>query len=71
MHTEDELVQCPYYKEDGHQKIRCEGIESGTALNLTFSTHAQHREYKRRFCRKGWAACMIAKMLNRKWGYDI
>ena len=70
MHTEDEHVRCPYYKEDGHQKIRCEGVEGGTALNLTFATAPQHRDYKRRFCRRCWGDCTIAKMLNEKYEYE-
>lgn len=70
MHKEDEFVQCPYYKNDEHQIIRCEGVEDGTALHLAFSTRPQLKEYKKEFCRRCWGKCMIAKMLNRKWGYE-
>lgn len=70
MHKEDEHVQCPYYKNDEPQIIRCEGVEDGTALHLAFSTRTQLKAYKREYCRCDWGKCMIAKMLNRKWGVD-
>ena len=70
MHKEDEHVQCPYYKNDERQIIRCEGVENGTALHLAFSTRTQHKEYKKQFCRSCWGKCMIARMLNAKWGCD-
>ena len=70
MHKEDEFVQCPYYKNDEHQIIRCEGVEDGTALHLAFSTRTQLKEYKKGFCRRCWGKCMIARMLNQKWGYE-
>lgn len=70
MHKEDEHVQCPYYKNDEPQIIRCEGVENGTALHLAFSTRTQHKEYKKQFCRSCWGKCMIARMLNAKWGCD-
>ena len=70
MHKEDEHVQCPYYKNDEPQIIRCEGVEDGTALHLAFSTSTQHKEYKKCFCRSGWGKCMVARMLNQKWGVE-
>jgi hypothetical protein len=70
MHKEDEHVQCPYYKNDEPQIIRCEGVENGTALHLAFSTRTQHKEYKKQFCRSCWGKCMIARILNAKWGCD-
>lgn len=70
MHKEDEFVQCPFYKNDEHQIIRCEGVEDGTALHLAFATRPMLKEYKKLYCRSCWGRCMIARMLNRKWGCD-
>ena len=70
MHKEDEHVQCPYYKNDEPQIIRCEGVEDGTALHLAFSTKTQLKAYKKDFCRSCWCRCMIARMLNQKWGAE-
>lgn len=70
MHNEDEHVQCPFYKSDEPQIIRCEGVEDCTALHLAFSTRTQLKEYKKKCCRTDWGKCMIAQMLNRKWGCE-
>lgn len=67
MHNEDEFVQCPFYKNDERQIIRCEGVENGTALHLAFSTRPQLKEYKKTFCRRSWEGCLIAMMLNQKY----
>lgn len=68
MHKEDERVKCPYYKNDEAQIVRCEGVKDGTALHLAFSTKTELKEYKRCFCRSEWCKCLIAIMLNAKWG---
>lgn len=70
MHKEDEHVQCPFYKNDEPQIIRCEGVEDGTALHLAFANRTQHKEYKKLYCRRDWCSCKIATMLNRKWECD-
>lgn len=66
----DTLVECPYYKYQDRQLIHCEGVEDGTAIHLAFSTPQQLKDYRQRRCRSCWKACLIAEMLNRKWGYD-
>ena len=70
MHKEDEHVKCPYYKQDDQQKIRCEGVEPGSAIHLAFGQRDRLKGYKSRFCRSCWGDCLIAKMLNQKWGYE-
>lgn len=69
-HRMDVLVQCPYYKFEEKQKIFCEGVQEGTAIHLTFDTHANLRNYKKAFCKGCWKKCQIADSHNRKWGYD-
>lgn len=68
--NEDAYIECPYYKDEERQKIRCEGVEKGTALHLAFSSPQQLKDYRQRHCRSCWKDCLIAGMLNRKWGYD-
>lgn len=71
MKKEDTYVQCPYYKKDGAQSVHCEGVEDGCGLHLGFATKKQLGNYKKAFCRDKWTGCMIAKMLNLKYEYDI
>lgn len=66
----DAVVKCPYYKFEERQKIFCEGVQKGTALHLAFDTPANLKDYKKRFCKGCYNQCLIAGMLNRKWGYD-
>lgn len=70
--SEDHLVQCPYYKANTGQVIRCEGLEDGMSTCLTFASHGKMVGYKSRFCRRldCWANCPVAQTLNKKWGYE-
>lgn len=70
MHEEDEHVLCPYYKRDTQQSIHCEGVQPGSGLRLGFKSQKKLKLYKQRLCRREWAQCMIAKMLNRKYDYE-
>ena len=69
--NEDHLVQCPYYKTNTDQVIKCGKLnEDGIALRMEFATHTQLVDYKSRFCRRiCYSKCPFAKMLNQKWGY--
>ncbi len=67
---EDELVMCPYYREDGQQSIHCEGVEDGCKLHLGFANRGGFARYKRTLCRKNWDQCMVARMLNLKYDYE-
>lgn len=69
-YKEDALVQCPYYRDEDRQLLRCEGVEDGCGLHLGFSGRYHLRNYKDRYCRDRWTACLIAKMLNRKYDYE-
>lgn len=71
MKKEDTYVQCPYYKKDGAQSVHCEGVEDGCGLHLGFATKTQLENYKKVFCRDQWTTCMIAKMLNLKYEYEV
>ena len=69
-HRADVLVKCPYYKFEEKQKIFCEGVQDGTAIHLAFDTTPNLKQYKKHFCKGCYNQCLLAKMLNRKWGYD-
>lgn len=69
-HRADVLVKCPYYKFEEKQKIFCEGVQAGTAIHLAFDTNPNLKDYKNHFCKGCWGQCLLAGMLNRKWGYD-
>lgn len=69
-HRADVLVKCPYYKFEEKQKIFCEGVQEGTAIHLAFDTTPNLKQYKKHFCKGCYNQCLLAKMLNGKWGYD-
>lgn len=69
-HRSDVLVRCPYYKFEEKQMIYCEGVQEGTAIHLAFDTPPNLKEYKNHFCKGCYNKCLIAGLLNRKWGYD-
>lgn len=70
-HRADVLVKCPYYKYEEKQKIFCEGVQAGTAIHLAFDTNPNLKEYKSVFCKGCWSKCLLAKMLNGKYDYDV
>ena len=69
-HRQDVLVKCPYYKGEEKQMLFCEGVQEGSAIHLAFDTPSSLKEYKNSFCKRRYNKCLIADLLNRKWGYD-
>lgn len=69
MYTEDALAQCPYYREDGGQTVRCEGLCARSSLRLSFGNRYELRTHKEKYCHQDWKGCPIAGMLNRKYDY--
>ena len=62
-------VQCPYYRDQDGQKLRCEGVGPGTVIHLAFASKQEMRDYRVEFCEGCWKKCMIADALNRKYDY--
>lgn len=60
-------VQCPFYQCEGPQGLKCEGVEEGTALHMTFDSKRHKAAYKERFCCGVYRACMIQRMLGDKY----
>lgn len=69
-HRQDVLVKCPYYKGEEKQMLFCEGVQEGSAIHLAFDTNPNLKDYKNSFCKRCYNQCLIADLLNRKWGYD-
>ncbi len=66
---EDALIQCPYYRDEAQQVMRCEGLEAGGCLHLGFPDRKKMRAYKLQYCRAQWPCCLIAQLLNDKYDY--
>jgi hypothetical protein len=66
---EDMLIQCPYYRDEERQVMRCEGLEAGGCLHLGFPDRYKMRHYKQTYCRADWPTCLIAQLLNDKYDY--
>ena len=69
-HMVDVLVKCPYYKGEEKQKIFCEGVQEGSTIHMAFDTTDNLKDYKLHACKKHYNRCLVAKMLNGKWGID-
>ena len=64
----DKAVLCPFYKEEDSQIIFWEGVESDTTTHVAFSSKAQIKNYKHRFCEcDRYKRCRIARMLLQKY----
>ncbi len=66
----DSKVVCPYYKWSDSNKIACEGIEKGSAINITFGSKIKKKEHMLIYCCdiNKYKQCTICSMLNRKYG---
>lgn len=46
-------------------------MQEGTAIHLAFDTNPNLKQYKKYFCKGCWGECLLAKMLNGKYDYDV
>ena len=62
-------VLCPFFKDAPRerQSVKCEGVESNTAIHLTFGNRVHHSLYMDKFCCKDYESCMLAQMLYKKY----
>ena len=58
---------CPFYQSEVPQSLKCEGIEEGTALHVSFDSKAHKAEHKKKFCCGKYHSCMLYKMLEEKY----
>lgn len=67
-HYVSKSAQCPYYRKEDGLKVFCEGVEDGTAIQLSFDSGRHRRDYKDAFCCNGkWRDCRVAQMLGKKY----
>lgn len=67
-HYVSKFARCPFYHQQETRKVYCEGVEEGTALQLTFDSSDHQKQYEKALCCSAyWPSCRIAEMLNRKW----
>ena len=60
-------VLCPFYACEVPQEVKCEGVETGTALHVAFDTRDHKNTYKMQLCCDKYNRCMIYKMLEAKY----
>ena len=60
-------VLCPFYSCEVAQVIKCEGLELGTALHVTFDTREHKGKFKAQFCCDKYRGCMLHNMLEAKY----
>lgn len=58
---------CPFYQSEVPQSIKCEGVEDGTALHMTFDSRDHKTAYKERFCCGKYYNCILCMMLEAKY----
>lgn len=66
-HYQDKNVLCPFYHQEKPSVLMCEGVEDGSALQLTFDSSIHKADYKDDYCCEDWEKCRISKMLNDKY----
>lgn len=64
-------VKCPYYRREERQKICCEGVGKGSYIHLVFDSAQRTKDYEKCFCKGDYNQCPLAKMLNRRYDYDV
>jgi len=63
------VIECPYYKREVGNSIRCEGYEDGINLQLNFASQDRLREHRGSFCSSDcWRGCVIAQLAGEKYG---
>lgn len=46
----DKYVLCPFFHEEDHAKIRCEGFAKGNSIQVSFENKELLKAHKRRYC---------------------
>jgi len=66
--TESARAVCPFWRDSGGKKIRCEGIV-GVCAETSFDTSAERASYEARFCDAlyRYRECPIASAILKKW----
>ena len=65
--SESMCVRCPYFKGQTAKSVFCEGVESGSRIELSFRTEKQRHLYASKYCTENYRLCMIARMNDLKY----
>ena len=56
-------VRCPFYKDDGIQRIVCEGLVNNSSIILTYQNKVDCKLQKKVFCCNNYMKCEVYRML--------
>ena len=60
---ESTYAKCPFYQWEEGLKLCCCYSEAGIKYHSIFVTKQQRLEYERRYCKRQWKNCPLAKAL--------
>lgn len=65
-------VVCPFYSQESHIRIHCEGIEKDNRLQLCFECIAGKQKHKRKYCDSldNYTNCPLYKAINIQYEED-
>jgi hypothetical protein len=66
---ESTYVKCPFYQWEEGIKLSCAYDESEDWFHRGFASKQKRLEYERRFCKRNWERCPLAKALYEE-GYN-
>ena len=68
----DAEAVCPFFRKNDPNRIRCEGLEKHSTINLVFEDTKKQKEYLREHCCdiEGYKRCHICEMLLKKYEVD-
>ena len=64
---ENDNAKCPFYLNEKHLVIYCEGIMSGTRTGVTFAGTQSKKRHCERYCEAGYKDCMVYRSLLEKY----
>lgn len=65
----DKYVLCPFFREEDHAKIRCEGFAKGNSIQVSFENKELLKAHKRRYCYTiaKHRQCPLYPVINKKY----
>ena len=59
-------VQCPFYKDETKNAVRCEGI-FGSSCVCNFKNTKEKKTHKRAFCNTNYDKCLLYEAIIKKY----
>jgi hypothetical protein len=68
-HYASKYVECPFYRSNDNNRIKCEGLSEGNAIHLVFQDSKDKTAYMRERCYsvEKCKQCVIHNVLYDKW----